>query len=183
MFRRLKRSVSYVERTPLALIDIVEVTGFLHGELLCMFFFSFLNCLFFIAELFPHSESEDHSKVWYYSSPGQLQLLTSGLDGDFWERDLMYSFTALNQEIIRQMEKTLSLTDEARDDPDWKSVLEVESGGWLCCSLAVICTYLLYFVCQLYRQLLLRNKLLKHHQLLHHQTRVNRLVYSIDTKK
>jgi len=73
-----------------------------------------------------HRESEDGSGVWYYSTVPQLNELLRCLDGDRYERDLVFMMGEMRDEIDRQMQLTEQLTKAVQAGR--KSVIEVMNG-------------------------------------------------------
>ncbi|XP_049867331.1 nucleosome-remodeling factor subunit NURF301 [Pectinophora gossypiella] len=69
-------------------------------------------------------ESEN-GEVWYYTTPTQLEELLTVLDADEMEAPLVRELLELKQEILRQMEITERLTNQAKGNR--KSYLEVEN--------------------------------------------------------
>lgn len=62
--------------------------------------------------------------MWYYTTSHQLQKLLEGLDANEMEAPLVRELLEMKQEILRQMEVTENLTEQAKGNR--KSYLEVE---------------------------------------------------------
>lgn len=65
--------------------------------------------------------------MWYYSTPQQFELLLGVLDADEMEAPLVRELLEMKHEIIRQMEITDRLTNQAKGNR--KSYLEVENNN------------------------------------------------------
>lgn len=76
-----------------------------------------------------HSENED-GEVWYYSTPSQLEELLENLDRTNMEVALAREIGDFKDEIIRQMEITEKITNQAKGNK--KSYIEVENGNMIC---------------------------------------------------
>lgn len=72
----------------------------------------FLTDLHFPPFLFCR-ESEDGSSVWYYSTPLQVEELLYRLDEENYEAVLVENIKNFKEEIIRQMEVTEQITNQA----------------------------------------------------------------------
>lgn len=80
----------------------------------------------FTVKNFVFSESEN-GEVWYYSSAQQFEELLDLLDSNEMEAPLVRELLELKQEILRQMEITEKLTNQAKGNR--KSYLEIENAN------------------------------------------------------
>lgn len=72
---------------------------------------------------------ESETEVWYYSTKAHLDELISTLDGEEWERDLVYNLIEIKDDITKQMRITEELTNNSKGNK--KSTLEIESGEYV----------------------------------------------------
>lgn len=71
-----------------------------------------------------HCREAENSDVWYYTSSHQFQDLLDVLDANEMEAPLVRELIEMKQEILRQMNVTEELTEQAKGNR--KSYLEVE---------------------------------------------------------
>ncbi|KAK3598854.1 hypothetical protein CHS0354_008596 [Potamilus streckersoni] len=67
---------------------------------------------------------EGENEVWYYSTKGQIDELLEVLEGEPWEKELVYSLKEMRDDIARQMEITEKMTTQHKGNK--KSALENE---------------------------------------------------------
>ncbi|XP_060810725.1 nucleosome-remodeling factor subunit NURF301 [Amyelois transitella] len=79
---------------------------------------------FIVRRLFIEAENGD---VWYYTTPQQFQELLNKLDADEMETPLVRELLEMRQEILRQMDITEQLTNQAKGSR--KSYLEIENAN------------------------------------------------------
>lgn len=74
-----------------------------------------------------HFSEAENGDVWYYSTPQHFEQLLEVLDADEMEAPLVRELLEMKHEIIRQMEITDRLTNQAKGNR--KSYLEVENNN------------------------------------------------------
>ncbi|KAL3875950.1 hypothetical protein ACJMK2_033849 [Sinanodonta woodiana] len=67
---------------------------------------------------------EGENEVWYYSTKGQIDELLEVLEGEPWEKELVYSLREMREDIARQMEITEKMTTQHKGNK--KSALDNE---------------------------------------------------------
>lgn len=79
----------------------------------------------FNVHFFLFSSESDDGEAWYYSCPAQFELLLDTLDSSNYEVALCQEMFEFKEEIIRQMNITEKITNQAKGNR--KSYLEVET--------------------------------------------------------
>lgn len=70
----------------------------------------------------------DNGEIWYYSTSVQLQELLDSLDQNDMEAALYREISDYKDEIIRQMELTEKITNQAKGNK--KTYLDAENGNY-----------------------------------------------------